>query len=148
MTDPFVMGRFGGLRKTATDHAVISTGATTAAARASARQTFSSAPATRSFSDQQLEMPFSSGVGRSTGETAKLASNAPYSGTRVRISVPSLSDKLTRSLITSGLVCGITPSSIRLLSGQPIRVLAFDAPDGSAAASPNEVSSFSKGSDQ
>lgn len=55
---------------------------------------------------------------------------ALYSETKVHISQASLSDRLTLSLITSGLVAGITPTSIRQLSGQPIRVLAFAMPDG------------------
>ena len=132
-TAPFVMGRFGGSRKTATDHAAISTGATTAAGRASGLQTYSSAPAKSSLFEQPKPTQFLCGAGSST-TAVRQASVAPSSAMKGRTSRRSLSDKLTPSLITSGLVCGITPSSIRQLSGQPIRVLAFDTPAGPAAA--------------
>lgn len=142
-TDPFVMGRFGGLRKMATDHAAISSGATIPAERASGPQTYSSVLATRSSFDPELETLFSCGGVPSTDRTRKRELSARFSGTRARRSHPSLSDRLTRSLITSGLVCGITPLSIRQLSGQPIRVLAFDTPAGPAAASPEKAFSSS-----
>jgi hypothetical protein len=57
-------------------------------------------------------------------------STVPCSETKARSYHRSLSDRLTPSLISAGLVKGITPMSIRQLSGQPIRVLAFDMPDG------------------
>jgi hypothetical protein len=89
-------------------------------------------------------MLFSSGESSST-TAGKPESTAPSSGTRGRTYRRSLSDRLTASLITSGLVKGITPTSIRQLLGQPIRVLAFDMPDGGAAASLNADSSSLKG---
>lgn len=133
-TDPFVMGRFGGSRKTAIDHAAISTGATTAAGKASGPQTSSSVLARSSHFEPLTQTLFSCGADSSM-TAVRRASTAPSSATKGLTSRRSLSDRLTRSLITSGLVCGITPSSIRQLSGQPIRVLAFDTPAGPAAAS-------------
>lgn len=146
-TDPFVLGRFGGSRRMATDHAVISTGATTAAGRASGPQTCSSVPAKSSPSELPTPTLFSCGAGSSTTADRR-ASTAQSSATKGRTSRRSLSDRLTRSLITSGLVCGITPSSIRQLSGQPIRVLAFDMPAGGAAVSPERAFSFSSATDR
>lgn len=131
--DPFVLGRFGGSRKTATDHAAISTGATTAAGKASGPRTSSSVPARSSHFEPLTQTLFLCGAGSSM-TAVRRASTARSSATKGRASRRSLSDRLTRSLITSGLVCGITPSSIRQLSGQPIRVLAFDTPAGPAAA--------------
>ncbi len=132
-TDPFVMGRSGGSRRMAIDHAAISTGATTAAGKASGPQTCSSVLAKSSHFEQPTLTLFSCGAGSST-TVVRRASTAPFSATKGRASRRSLSDRLTPSLITSGLVCGITPLSIRQLSGQPIRVLAFDTPAGPAAA--------------
>lgn len=60
--------------------------------------------------------------------------------------MPSLSDRLTQSLITSGLVKGITPTSIRGASNQPIRVLAFDTPAGADVGSPGAGCSSSSAS--
>ena len=142
-TDPFVTGRFGGSQRMATDRAVTCSGVTTAAERASALPTCSSGQVTRSSLDPRSETLFSCGAAPFTDKTRKQASNARSSETRVRSSRRSLSDRLTRSLITSGLVCGITPLSIRQLSGQPIRVLAFDTPTGPAAASPEKAFSSS-----
>lgn len=146
--DPFVTARSGGSPRTVTPVAGTSTGATTAAEKASERPTCSSAPATRLSSDQLMATRYLLGDEQSTGETDSKASSAPCSVTRGRTSRRSLSDKLTRSLITSGLVCGITPSSIRALSGQPIRVLAFSGRAGGAAGEPAETSSSGKGTRQ
>jgi hypothetical protein len=95
-----------------------------------------------------METLFSSGGEPNTGLTNRTALNAPCSATKGRTYRRSLSDRLTQSLITAGLVCGITPSSIRQLSGQPIRVLAFDMPDGGAAASPAKAFSSSSECDR
>lgn len=146
--DPFATARSGGSPRMVTPVAGISTGATTAAGKASERQTCSSGLETRSSSDQLMATRYLLGDELNTDETASKALSAPSSETRVRTSRRSLSDKLTRSLITSGLVCGITPSSIRALSGQPIRVLAFSGPAGGAAGEPAETSSSGKGARQ
>ena len=69
--------------------------------------------------------------GESSSMTADSeASIAPSSGTKARTYRVSLSDKLTQSLITSGLVRGITPSSVRKQLGAPIRVIASFGPAG------------------
>lgn len=144
---PFVMGRCGGSRRTGICQSATSTAATTAAGNPSAHAISSLDRGTSLFSDQLRETPRLFGDAQSTVKTASKASSAASSATKDRTSRPSLSDRLTRSLITAGLVCGITPSSIRHLSGQPIRVLAFGAPDGGDVASLSAACSSSNGSD-
>lgn len=61
---------------------------------------------------------------------ARKASTAPSFGTKVCIDPRSLSDRLTKSLITSGLVAGITPSSVRKTFGLAIRDFASLPLDG------------------
>ena len=121
-------------------------GATTAPGRAAARRPFLSAPETNSSCETLMDQPSLLGECHDIAATDKPASSAQYSATKVRASRRSLSDKLTQSLITSGLVCGITPSSIRTLSGQPIRVLAFDMQAGDGRAlQPSDFSSLNAG---
>lgn len=60
--------------------------------------------------------------------------NAPFSGTKAKSRPQSLSDKLTPSLITAGLVRGITPRSIRKKCGAVILDGASFEPDGGNAA--------------
>jgi len=57
-------------------------------------------------------------------------STAPSSVMRVRSNRPSLSDRLTLSLIKHGLVAGTTPTSIRKRCGAPIPATVFWLPDG------------------
>jgi len=135
--DPFTTAPCGGSPRTATAPASPSTGATTRRGSLGEPPVSSSAPARPSSCEPGQQTLFSSGATSST-TVAKMASAARSSATRGRAYRPSLSDRLTRSLITSGLVCGITPSSIRQLSGQPIRVLAFDTLAGGDAASHGE----------
>lgn len=61
------------------------------------------------------------------------ASTARRSATKGRSRPPSLSDRLTQSLITAGLVKGITPTSIRKRSGAAIPDTVFSWLDGSDA---------------
>lgn len=144
---PLIRGRravgdaipFGGSRRTATCASAISTGDITARANPSERATSLSAPATRSSFELPMAMPHSRGDTRATGKTGRKASNAACSATKARTYRPSLSDRLTQSLISSGLVCGITPSSIRKASNQPIRGLAFVMPAGAAAPQPQSA---------
>lgn len=142
VSPPFPMGRSGGSRRTAISASATSTGATIRRGSRSARLTLLSDPETKSSCGQQLATRLLFGDEASTAGTSKPASSARCSVTRASRYRPSLSDRPTASLITSGLVCGITPSSIRKLSGQPIRVLAFDGPDGSDAGSPTGACSF------
>jgi len=139
------LARCGGSRRTGIERASPSTDATTRRKSQSAHPASSSAPVKPSCSEPQTEMLFSCGDSSST-TVARKASTARSSGTKAGTSRRSLSDRLTASLITSGLVCGITPTSIRKLSGQPIRVLAFATLDGPGAAGPQGGCSSSKGS--
>lgn len=129
-SDPFAMARCGGSPRTGTSASGTSTGATTAAVNPDALQISSSVLETRSSSDQLTETLPLFGGAPSTGATAKRASSVRSSATKVRTSRPSLSDRLTASLINAGLVCGITPSSTRKLSGGKVAVLAFAMPAG------------------
>ena len=146
--DPFVSGLFGGLPKTATSASAISTGDTTVPVSPSETVTSSSVPATGLSFARQKGTQRSRGDIRDTGATDKKASNATSSATKARTSRRSLSDRLTPSLISAGLVKGITPSSTRKQSGQPILVLAFDTPAGAAAEKPHSGFSYSSGRDR
>jgi hypothetical protein len=145
VSDPFVSDLFGGSPRTATSASATSTGGTTAPQSRGARRTSLSVPATRSSCEQPMETPPSCGAERSTAATIRKASNARSFGTRVRTYRRSLSDRQTASLITAGLVCGITPSSTRKLSGAKVAVLAFDTPGGAIAAEPPATSSSLNG---
>jgi hypothetical protein len=72
------------------------------------------APASASCCERRELTPSLFGETTSTIRSqSKKGSNAPCSETKDRSSRQSLSDRLTPSLITSGLVKGITPKSIR-----------------------------------
>jgi len=75
--------------------------------------------------------------GSSSTPVASKASIAQSSETKARTYRQSLSDKLTQSLITSGLVKGITHTSIRRQSGAAIRASALWPLDGGDADKPN-----------
>ena len=96
------------------------------------------------------EMAMRSSFGANSSMTAdKAASIARSFATNLNTYQASLSDRLTALLISHGLVKGITPTSIRQMSGQPIRALAFDTPDGSDAEKPSAAcSSLSETADQ
>jgi hypothetical protein len=68
-----------------------------------------------------------------SGETGKKALNAQSSATRDKSGRLSLSAKQTRSLISSGLIAGITPSFVRKTSGLAIRDFASLPLDGGGA---------------
>jgi hypothetical protein len=65
---------------------------------------------------------------------AKKVSSAASTETKARSSRLSLSDRLTPSLISAGLVKGITPKSVRQTLGQAIRDSAFSLLDGEGVA--------------
>lgn len=137
---------FGGLQRTETDLVSPSTNVTTPLTNIATggSDAYSLAQARKSSSERRNRKRYSYGESSSRPTPAdKSASTAPCSGTKARTDRRSLSDRLTQSLITVGLVKGITPTSIRGASNQPIRVLAFDMPDGSAAASHRADCSFS-----
>lgn len=144
--DPFETGLFGGSPETATGHASRSTDATTAPRNRSARRASSLGRGKPSSSAPQSQPPALSGASLSmTPCPSRKGSIAPSSATKARTRRQTLSDKLTPSLISLGLVSGITPTSIRQLSGQPIRVFAFCGPDGGAAEQLSAASTSSSG---
>lgn len=77
-----------------------------------------------SFFEPMQQTLFSSGGTSDIDTIGSKASTAQSFETRARTRLPSLSDRLTQSLITAGLVRGITPSSIRNQSGAAIRDFA------------------------
>lgn len=83
----------------------------------------------------------SSAIGSSRGSVA------PSSATKARSYRPSLSDRLTLSLIRSGLVAGITPTSIRRRSRAEIRDSAFWPQGGHDVASLEAANSSSSAGD-
>jgi hypothetical protein len=72
---------------------------------------------------------FSSGENSSTG-VVKPESTAPCSEMRVPTRAADLFDKRMQLLIASGLICGITPTSIRKQSGAKIPDFASLLPVG------------------
>jgi hypothetical protein len=65
---------------------------------------------------------------------ASKESTARSSAMKARTDHPTLSDRLTQSLISAGLVKGTTPTSIRNESGAAIPASALWPLDGGAAA--------------
>ena len=132
---PFVMGLFGGLPKTATKPSSrFMSGITVPTNTAMAgNASYVQALAKRLSCERPNRRRRSYGESSSTTADNK-ALTARCSETKVRTYRPSLSDRLTQSLITAGLVNGITPMSIRQASDQPIRAFAFSKPDGDDAA--------------
>src|SRR5690348_2153102 len=55
---------------------------------------------------------------------------AQFSGMRAKLDRRTLSDRLTKSLISAGLVKGITPMSVRRELGAPIQDFVIYLPDG------------------
>lgn len=145
MKDPFAMGLFGGSPKTAICACGTFIDGTTVHESQSAVATLLSGQDRKlSFALTAAE-PLSSGDAANIGKTVKSVPSARFSETKQTTSRRSLSDKLTLSLISYGLVKGITPSSTRKQSGQPILVLALDTPDGSDAAKQQRDSSSLSG---
>ena len=144
MIDPFAMGLFGGLPKTETGHASLSTNGTIPPinTRMGENVRSSSGQGKQSRCEPKRVTLSSSGESSSMTVDSK-ASTAPSSETKASTYRLSLSDRLTQSLIMSGLVKGITPSSTRKQSGQPILVLALDTPVGADAAPPRAGCSYS-----
>lgn len=131
---PFPTGLSGGSPRTATGPVWPYTSATTPLTNI---ETGASASCLldrerRSSSEHSTAMHSLFGESSSTTAASK-ASTAPSSGTRGRRSRLSLSDRLTLSLITSGLVRGITPTSVRRVSGLPIPDIVFWPRAGSGA---------------
>lgn len=136
--NPFLEVLSGGSPRTAISASETFSGATTVPENPNGQAISWSDPVTKSFYEMPKGMWGLFGDAPSSEATAKSALNAPCSVTRERYSRPSLSDRLTLSLITAGLVLGITPSLTRKQSNQPIQVLALDTPDGNDAGRPPE----------
>ena len=129
------MSRFGILRKTETAVASRSTnGITPAIATATAERETSSAAREKKLSCEPPMRTLSLFGENLSMAPASRESTAPSSVMRVRTDHPTLSDRLTQSLISAGLVKGITPTSIRNESGAAIPVSALWPLDGGAAA--------------
>lgn len=85
-----------------------------------------------SFAQKQA-MQCLCGEGSST-EAANAVSTAPYSETKARIDPATLYAKRMRLLIESGLVAGITPTSVRNGSNQGTLDFAFSQLDGEGSS--------------
>ena len=79
---------------------------------------------------------------------SRSALNALSSATKAKSRPQSLSDRLTPSLITAGLVAGVTPRSIRKQLGAIILAGVSSAPDGASAAKPMVDSSSLSGDEK
>ena len=103
-----------------------------------ARSRNSSAPANTLCCVPNGPMPCSSGANLSTTADSK-ESIAPCSETSRLTKAASLSDRLMQSLISAGLIAGITPTSTRKRYGQAILDFASSRPDGNDADKPRET---------
>src|SRR6185312_7981497 len=113
------MNQFGGSQRTAMKSRSDSLTDITAAADMPMAGSLncSAAPAKNLSSELGIATP--SGFGGDSKTTAdKQALIVPFSAMKAPISPASLSDRLTPSLISAGLVCGIIPLSMRDASGQ------------------------------
>ena len=106
----------------------------------------SSAQVRRSFSGRTQEMQFLFGGLPNIEATPRKGSSARCSVTRAHFGRQSLSDKLTQSLITAGLVAGTTPSLIRKQSGVAILDFVSLPLDGGAVDNLEKACSSSRGS--
>lgn len=132
------MSDFGGSQRMETRVVSRSIAATThAGTRTQSSDSLSAQDNTLCF-ERTPETPCLFGELRSTELTAKKASSAPSSGTNRASRRPSLSDRLTPSLIFAGLVRGTTPLSIRRQLGAHIRDGALFELAGSDAAPPKK----------
>jgi hypothetical protein len=91
------------------------------------RSAFEHGMETLSLFGESFEMP-----------AEKRESTAPSSEIKVHIYRVSLSDRLTQSLISAGLVKGIIPMSIRDASGQTTLDTVLREPDGESVDLPRE----------
>jgi len=86
----------------------------------------------QSSSEQPVQMPFLFGESSSTiADSRELTARS--SEMKANTKAVSLSDRLTPSLISSGLVRGITPMSVRKLLGAEIPATALWPLDGKSA---------------
>ena len=92
----------------------------------------SAAPVKKSCLEQNFVTPCLCGADSRTPVGNK-ESIALFSGTNHITSQATLLDKLMPSLISSGLVEGITPTSVRTRSSQQMLDFVFSRPDGANA---------------
>ena len=92
----------------------------------------SAAPVKKSCYEQQMGMPCLCGADSRTPVGSK-ESIVRYSATNRSIVAATLSDRLTQSLISAGLVAGITPTSTRKRYGQAILDFAICVQVGGGA---------------
>ena len=129
------MARSGISRKTAIDPVSNCSAVTTRAGTASPTVALCSlGQENKSCSEPTKETPSLFGGDHNIAPTNKQASNARFSETRASTFRQSLSVRQTRSLITAGLVRGITPSLVRQTSGLAIRDFASLPLDGGEPA--------------
>lgn len=138
------MSRSGISRKTATALASHSSDDITPAKTGDRSLINLLAPENASSFGQTQQTLFSSGDMSDIASTVRKGSTVQSSETRARTDRLSLSDRLTQSLITAGLIKGITPSLIRGMSGAAIRDFASLPLDGGAAVDPKKVYLFSR----
>lgn len=91
-----------------------------------------SAPVPRLYSAPEPPMLFSCGESSLTPRDRRELT-ALFSATRARLARRTLSDRQTLLLMRSGLVSGITPTSIRERYGVPIPDFVLLLPDGGRA---------------
>lgn len=104
----------------------------------------SSDPVKRSSCEPVMPTLFSFGdASLTTADRRELI--ALFSATKVPGEVRTLSDRLTPSLITSGLVSGITPSSVRQQCGAPIPDFVLLLPGGDRVEQRAGACAYSKG---
>ena len=89
----------------------------------------------KSYSEPEQGMLFSCGDDSLTARDRQELI-ALFSATRDHAEALTLSDRLTPSLISAGLVCGITPTSTREKCGAPIPAFVLLLPDGRSVAQP------------
>lgn len=128
---------FGFSQKTVTQHCSPSTNATIQPTntRTGASENCSAAPVKKSYCEQSAAMLDLFGE-ISMMPAAKKASTARSSETKANTSHLTLSDRLTPSLISHGLVAGITPMSTRQQCGAAIPDIASYGLDGNVQGTP------------
>jgi len=99
------------------------------------KEKYSADPGKRLSSELPVQMPFLFGE-NSSMVPASLESTVPSSEMKVRIYHPTLSDRLTQSLISVGLVKGITPMSTRKQLGARIPDIVSWRRDGGNVGKP------------
>lgn len=131
------MNQFGGLQKTEMQSQSDCSTVITPAADTPMAATLNCSAAPERNLSFELGKEMRCGFGEDSKMTAdRSESTAPCSETKAAISLPSLSDRLTPSLISAGLVKGIIPLSMRDASGQQTLDAVLKTQDGKSAEQP------------